>query len=315
MGILRQIGSAIHYTAYGERAVITPYGPNRVRFRSTANGAVSEEKWTLLEPLPAEVTIEVTDEKAVMTNGLLRFEMKADGTVTYYKNNGASKILLQEKYLDSREKMAQVRQARMYRHRGGGMYQTDLFFKPQEEKLYGLGQNPHGCFELKGTTHELFHKNTHITIPFLLSSRGYGFVWNNPGIGRCETVRNHTLWHAEACYQIDYIVMAGETPGEIVKQLSDITGKAPEFPAWASGFWQSKLRYQTQDEVMHVVREYRKRKLPLSVIVIDYFHWTQKGDWKFDPKLWPDPAKMARECAEMGVKIFVSVWPTVYFGG
>jgi len=82
-------------------------------------------------------------------------------------------------------------------------------------------------------------------------------------------------------------------------------------PGWASGFWQSKLRYRTQDELLGVAREYRRRGLPLSVIVVDYFHWTRHGEWRFDPDEWPDPAAMVAELDRMGVKLMVSIWPTV----
>ena len=82
-------------------------------------------------------------------------------------------------------------------------------------------------------------------------------------------------------------------------------------PEWASGFWQCKLRYKTQDELLGVAREYKRRGLPLSVIVADYFHWTRQGDWKFDPEEWPDPGAMVAELDRLGVKLMVSIWPTV----
>jgi len=82
-------------------------------------------------------------------------------------------------------------------------------------------------------------------------------------------------------------------------------------PEWAQGFWQCKLRYKTQDELLSVAREYKKRGLPLSIIVTDFFHWTLQGDWKFDPACWPDPDAMVRELDQMGFKLMVSIWPTV----
>ncbi len=82
-------------------------------------------------------------------------------------------------------------------------------------------------------------------------------------------------------------------------------------PEWAAGFWQCKLRYRTQDELMAVAREYKRRGLPISAIVCDFFHWTHLGEWKFDPKEWPDPAAMVRELDELGIKLVVSVWPSV----
>ncbi len=76
-------------------------------------------------------------------------------------------------------------------------------------------------------------------------------------------------------------------------------------PEWASGFWQSKLRYLDQDELLGVAREYKRRELPLSVIVCDYFHWTRQGEWKFDPTEWPDPKAMVDELRELGVELLV----------
>jgi alpha-D-xyloside xylohydrolase len=82
-------------------------------------------------------------------------------------------------------------------------------------------------------------------------------------------------------------------------------------PHWASGFWQSKLRYRDQDELLDVAREYKRRGLPISVIVCDYFHWTRQGEWRFDPAEWPDPQSMVDELRELDIELMVSVWPTV----
>jgi alpha-D-xyloside xylohydrolase len=90
-----------------------------------------------------------------------------------------------------------------------------------------------------------------------------------------------------------------------------VTGHAPVLPEWAAGFWQSKLRYRTQEELLEVAREYHRRELPLSVIVCDFFHWTQLGDWRFEPSEWPDPRAMVDELSAMGVRLMVSVWPSV----
>ena len=82
-------------------------------------------------------------------------------------------------------------------------------------------------------------------------------------------------------------------------------------PHWATGFWQCRLRYETQEALLQVARRYKEEKIPLSVIVCDYFHWTEQGDYRFDPKCWPDVKAMTKELHDMGVKLIVSVWPTV----
>jgi alpha-D-xyloside xylohydrolase len=125
-----------------------------------------------------------------------------------------------------------------------------------------------------------------------------------------ELAHNDTRWIAEATPQLDYWITAGDTPA-IMERYAEATGHSPMLPDWAAGFWQASLRYRNQDEVLAVAREYKERGLPLEVIVIDFFHWTVQGDWKFDPELWPDPSGMVRELEKLGVRVKVSVWPTV----
>ncbi len=202
--------------------------------------------------------------------------------------------------------------ARDYKHYASDLFQIYQYFSPdQGEHFFGMGQDPNNQFDLKGSVVDLFQKNTKCIIPFVVSTKKYGFLWNNPAIGHVEFVNNRTRWSVQSSKQIDYLVIGGNTIADIVRRYSNITGKAPLLPEWAAGFWQSKLRYKTQEELLEVAREYQRRNLPLSVIVIDYFHWTQQGDWKFDRKYWPDPKKMVAELDDMGVKLYVSVWPTV----
>ncbi|MBQ3471125.1 MAG: hypothetical protein IJH17_01960, partial [Clostridia bacterium] len=78
-----------------------------------------------------------------------------------------------------------------------------------------------------------------------------------------------------------------------------------------TGFWQSRLRYETQEDLLAVARRYRDEGIPLSVIICDYFHWTEQGDYKFDPQYWHDVPAMTKELHEMGTKLVVSVWPTI----
>ena len=78
-----------------------------------------------------------------------------------------------------------------------------------------------------------------------------------------------------------------------------IVGRAPKMPELALGFWQSKLRYRTQEEILSVAREHKRRGLPMDAIVVDFFHWTRQGDFKFEPRDWPDPDAMVKELKEL----------------
>jgi len=306
-------GQRIIWETAGELVYIEPYGKDRIRFRSSKSLHIDEDlNWTLLPaPEEPEVQITVSDEKAVLVNGKITVSITGDGTVTYYQTQ-TGRVLLEEYWIDGRVHTAPLRRAREYRVTSGNQFKMSLYFKEDpQEHFYGMGQDANDCFDLKGSTVELLQKNGKCTIPYLYSSKGYGFIWNNPAVGRAEFVKNHTLWHAQCARQMDYIVIAGDDPAEINRKFTDITGRAPMLPKWAAGFWQCKLRYETQEELLSVAREYKRRGLPISVIVIDYFHWTMQGEWKFDPLRWPDPKAMVEELKRMGIELMVSVWPTV----
>ena len=195
---------------------------------------------------------------------------------------------------------------------GSDDYELTVSFRPQPgERLYGLGQRQIAELDMKGCTLELAHRNSQASIPFALSSRGYGFLWNNPAIGRVTFGKNVTQWQASRTAQLDYWITAGDTPAQVEEAYAEATGKTPLMPDWATGFWQCKLRYKTQDELLSVAREYKRRGLPISVIVADFFHWPQQGEWKFDPEYWPDPAAMIAELRDLGIELMVSIWPTV----
>ena len=290
-----------------ELVVIEAYGKNCLRCRATRNATVSEEKWTLLDPVTeADCTIEGDSSLATITNGDIKATIEAGfpwygGIITFYRKG---KQILRRKYEGD--------YVNNYIHTEGDHYTTKVIFEANEgEHFYGLGQETEDAFDRMGSTCNLVHYNTKSALPFLYSSFGYGFFWNNPSPGRCETTRNHIMWCSESTYQADFLVFVGDTPAEVMKIYADLTGYASKFPEWAAGFWQCKLRYESQDQLLNVAREYKKRGIPIDAIVIDFFHWTEQGEWKFDPKYWPDPAAMCKELEELGIKPIVSIWPTI----
>lgn len=202
--------------------------------------------------------------------------------------------------------------ARHFEAAGGGFHRIEQRFAAYDgERIYGLGQHGHGRLDNKGLVIDLVQRNGEVTIPFAVSSRGYGLLWNSPAAGRVEFAGNGTRWVADRARQIDYWLTVGDTPADILTRYATATGFPSPMPQWASGFWQSKLRYRTQDELLAVAREYAARGLPLSVLVIDYLHWRHLGEWDFDPAAWPDPRAMVEELRTLGVEPAVSVWPSV----
>jgi alpha-D-xyloside xylohydrolase len=305
-GPFTRFDNRLQWQNEGELYWIDAFGPDALRFRSSKSLRIVDEDWNLLPQPEAKLEITVNESKAVVKNGKIRAEIEANnGRITYL--NEDDQVLLKEAFHRHHAHFA-----RQFKSRGSDHFELKVTFDAEkDEHLYGMGQYPNDCLDLKGTVLELAQKNTQISIPFLLSSKGYGLIWNNPAIGRAEFSMTHTSFYAEYARQIDYVIFPGDTPAQLVAHYSQLTGTAPEMPEFATGFWQSKLRYSSQEELLSVAREYKKRNLPISVIVADFYHWPTSGDWKFNPEFWPDPEGMVRELEAMGIKLLVSVWPTL----
>lgn len=303
-----------HYDA--EELWIEPWGKDSVRIRATKSSFIPERKWALLEPEPVNCTVRADENGADLVNGKIRVHLTSSGKITIYNQN--DKLLLEEYWRNRKDvtdpKCSAVEiEAREFKPNIGGKYHLTVRFESldREEKIYGMGQYQQPYLNLKGTDLEMAQRNSQASVPFAVSSLGYGILWNNPGVGRAVFGKNIMSFENYAVEVMDYWVTAGDTPAEIVEAYGRAVGTVPMMPEYGLGFWQCKLRYQTQEELLEVAREYKKRKLPIDVIVIDFFHWPKQGEWKFDPAYWPDPDGMIRELKEMGIELMVSVWPTV----
>src|SRR6185437_3827768 len=276
MGSFVQHGEAIEWQGGGETVRIEPWGPDALRVRGTIGREIIDDQPGALLPDPPSgpVGIEITPELARIASGRLTAEITLGGRLRFVRTDHGAELLAETMPHFSGPPQRRYSPA----GRDGGLHRIDMLFDVRDnERFYGLGQQQHGKLDQKGAVIELVQRNTQVPIPFVLSSLGYGFLWNHPGIGRVELGTTGTRWVSEASRQWDYWITAADEPAEILRQYTGVTGRAPMLPEWASGFWQSKLRYRTQDELLGVAREYRRRGLPLSVIVVDYFHWTRQG--------------------------------------
>jgi alpha-D-xyloside xylohydrolase len=312
--VFNRDGAGLEVRHQHEVIRIEPWGADSVRLRAAHGSIPRSDPGALLEPPAshAEPIVTIQGGTGRLVNGALTVEVQtstSDGipmpAVRYLRTDTGVELLAEE-----REHYWWPGARVYYGNRSGAGEIHQQFRAYPGERLYGMGQRTHGRLDHKGLALDLVQRNAEVSIPFLLSSRGYGFLWNNPAIGRVEFADNATRWTATQARAIDYFITTG-TPAQILSHYADATGHAPPLPRWASGFWQSKLRYRSQEELLEVAREHRRRGLPLSVIVTDYFHWTAMGDYTFDPAEYPDPAAMMRELDELGVRLMVSVWPTV----
>nr|WP_300833076.1 TIM-barrel domain-containing protein [uncultured Acetatifactor sp.] len=303
-------GSLI-YRENGETLMVTPWGKDSLRVRSVFAGEVEEGSVALLEPESAEADIVIGEWEASITNGNIKARLWVNGwghalQIGFYNQRG--ELLLREISNGG----ALQKKARHFRPLPGGEYELKVSFEASpEEKIYGMGQYQQEVMNLKGCNLELAHRNSQASIPFCLSDKGYGFLWHNAAVGEVHFGTNTTEWLARSAMQMDYWITAGDTPAQIEEAYALATGKSPMMPEYGLGFWQCKLRYYNQEQVLRIAREYKERGITPDVLIIDYYHWPRCGDWRFDPEYFPDPEAMVKELREMGIETMVSVWPQV----
>jgi alpha-D-xyloside xylohydrolase len=184
-----------------------------------------------------------------------------------------------------------------------------------DEAIYGLGQHQQGLMNYRGATVHLQQRNpTESAVPVLVSSRGYGLLWDNPAVTDVDagkTDQTRLAWTSEAADAIDYYFMFGPELDGVIADYRDLTGAAPMFGKWAWGFWQCKERYASQQELLDVAGWHRAHHVPLDGVIQDWQYWTPNpwGSHKFDTNRYPDPVKMMQELHAENVHAIISVWP------
>ena len=298
-------GNTIICRSGAETLWLEPWGRDAVRVRATVNARLRDVPGALLAPEAGDAEARVTEGGAELVNGKMRAAIDETGRLRFSRTTDGAPLLAEVPTRPLRPR------GRTYHAASGDLRRVEARFEADpDERIYGLGQHRHGLLDQKGAVVDLRQENGEVSIPFAVSSRGYGFLWHNPAVGRVELAHNGTRWVAEETGQIDYWVCAGDTPEQVMGRYAEATGHPPMPPEWATGFWQSKLRYKSRDELLSVARGYRERGLPLSVIVIDFFHWPRMGDLRPDPEAWPDPAGLVEALRAMGIETLVSIWPS-----
>lgn len=323
MSELIQHSNSIEWRFERQILRIEPWGENSLRVRATCSPTFDDALQALLPAAPCQAEIVAEAESLTLRNGNITATLNLKGQLAFYNQRG--ELLLEEMWRQrstvgigasekSQDKYVSALKldGREFKPLMGGKYQLTVRFESRpDERIYGMGQYQQPWLDLKGCTLELAQRNSQASVPFMQSSLGYGLLWNNPAIGEASFAKNQTEWRARVTGEMDYWITAADTVADITRQYVKATGTPPSAPAFISGLWQCKLRYRTQQEVLEVAREYRRRNLPLSVMVIDFFHWPNQGTWCFDPVDWPDPEGMVDELREMGIALMMSVWPTV----
>jgi len=194
---------------------------------------------------------------------------------------------------------------------GESLYAVSDLFYPlgEDEAFYGLGQHQNGVFNYRGTAIELAQVNTDVAVPMLISSKGYGLLWNTAAKSEFDNrFVTEVKLSASAAHAIDYYFLYGPEMDQIIHQYRKMTGHAPLFGEWAYGFIQSKNSYSSQAELLKVTDEYRRQHVPLDVIVQDATWSDHLGDPTFKPNDYPDVPGMLDKLHAEHMHAMVSVW-------
>lgn len=194
---------------------------------------------------------------------------------------------------------------------------TASFESPEDEALYGLGQHQQRVMNHKGHQVILDQQNKEIALPFLLSTKGYGLLWDNYS----QTVFSANLadnslyqFDSESGSMVNYYFMYGPEADDIINQYRIATGKAPLFPKWAYGLFQSKDKYSSANELISMVNKYRNAGFPLDCIVQDWDYWTPDywGSHTMNPSRYPDPKALVDSLHALNVHTMISIWPVFH---
>jgi alpha-D-xyloside xylohydrolase len=185
------------------------------------------------------------------------------------------------------------------------------------EAIYGLGQHEEGIFDYRGHTQDLYQQNLKVAVPVIVSTRGYGIVWDSYSVANFADGPSGAQFCTDVDDELDFYVVFGPDFDRIVAGIRTLTGRVPMLPRWALGYIQSKERYHDEQELTEVVREHRRRHIPLDCIVQDWQSWPDDkwGQKSFDPQRYPSPGRLCAELHAEHARLMVSIWPNMHNDG
>jgi alpha-D-xyloside xylohydrolase len=249
----------------------------------------------------AKFQVSQTAGAAVLTTDTLKIELSLKWGNVQYSTGGGENLLRERNAIPRTYESAELNGEKTF-------HVEDRFSLEFDEGLYGLGQHQSGMFNYRGATIELAQNNTDVAIPLLLSSKGYALMWNTASLTYVDNRFPLELnLRSLAGHAVDYYFIYGPEMDPIIHEYRNLTGHTPMLPKWAYGFFQSKDRYKSQDEVLGIAHRYREEHIPLDAIVQDWYWWKTEGDPIFNANFPDVPAELNRLHDEH-VHGMISVW-------
>jgi alpha-D-xyloside xylohydrolase len=288
------------------------YGPGIVRVNASLGQAHTAHPSLTVVLTPPAVPFEVTDTAAdlqLSTASLRVVVDKKTGSLTFLRPDGS--VITRERA----DRPAEIKQVAIS---GAPTYEVkQTFTLAADESLYGLGQYDNRYMDYRGQQVHMVQTNIGIVVPFLLSTRRYGIMWDSASRSTFkDDASGATFWSESSPAGVDYYLVAGESMDGVIASYRRLTGPAPMFPKAAFGLFMSKERYKTQNELVGVVKRFRQDGFPLDYIVQDWQYWGGDKDGTWSGMTWnkdrfPDPAGAIREIHGLNAKVMISIWPSV----
>ncbi len=327
-GYVREPHGVVIATDGAARLRLQAWRPDTVRL-SFAKGDFTENDLPLVTVAPDEVPFTVEDDGTFLTFSA------GEAAVTIKKTTFALRFLrggreiarlsrwgmqLKETtvtvphYTADRETKDKLRLTHTDELPGFRFYLSFDF--ADDEVIYGLGQYGVGEPDRRRMPVYLYQFNDQAPVPFFISSRGYGVLLNTGAYATFTRDTFGTTFYTDAVEMGDFYFIASASGDGAVRGYRALTGAAPMMPRWFFGFAQSKERYVTQQELLDVLQEYRRRQVPLDLMIQDWNYWPTNtwSDKSFDPARYPDPAGMCRAVHDAHAHIMISVWPNTRGG-
>jgi len=180
-----------------------------------------------------------------------------------------------------------------------------------DEAIYGLGQQQEGKMVQRNIKLQMIQSNVHDYVPFIQSVKGYGVFWDNYSPTEFSDDKKTTSFKSDVGDCIDYYFMYAGNADGVIACMRNLTGQAPMFPLWTFGYWQSKERYKSQEELLNVVKKYRELNVPLDGIILDWQYWGNNYLWNamdfLNPE-FPEPKTMVNNVHALNAHMIVSIW-------
>jgi len=303
---IERIRNGVQLTSGDLNVRVQFYSEGTVRVVKWPAGGTSEKvSLSVIQKDVPELSVQFEESAAAITlsSGQVKVQLsKSDGAIQYLDNDNHSLLKEQGRPVFT--------PCQIEKEKAAFSVQQNFTLTP-DEGVYGLGQHQSGYMNYRGRTVKLVQSNTDAVTPMLVSTAGYGILWDNYSKTIFADNLGATSFWSEVADNIDYYFFVGPTIDQAIAGYRQLTGQAPMYGKWAYGYWQSKEHYATRDELLGIAQEYRKRRIPIDNIVQDWNYWGGNDTWGgmyFDETKYPRPKEMIDLLHRENFHLMISIW-------